>query len=859
MAKFCTNCGEKLEEGMRFCTNCGAPVEDASSKAETVLLESELETDGASAPVSAPAEVPQATPTVAPSEAPENEKADALINKAISQKTAKKSGLIIEDHGLTCALYLFFVLVFPYLCNCFLIKSSHKSLSPMTVVFTEVAGWVLATIALFVCTTFFTKEGSKRILSNIGRTLAISAIFAGGRVLGDYAVGRFATGFDDTSMYIGLATVPVAFVACIIVISMFVKLDTADTVRPSFVKNVLAGFVLLLAFFSPIIIDVILACVPFEVEVSFLSNCSYLMASVLIQSLLFSLAVKCARRKAKEKEQPKDRLALVPLVLGALIFVAAFVVRVNQIPKISAAQMCKDDINLYRAKEQVLMNIGDIPGALDVLDDICNHANAWEMVACEESLSYEYKYMGDTVMLLYLLSNPDKTETFAATLTNDAENSLWYPFLLDYFSDKKSSGKNGDLRTEAENSCIAYMSFVNSFPTLKEIEKDSKKILKVTEEAKTANENTELFELALDTAAGKMSVETNIYKMLDIAEKNPDATLIQLATIYNGISLLKDNAGYYSRVADAITRLDEQFDKEKLSKENTALYKETFGDMYASMKYYEQAEQCYLAAVDKGADETVIGPKLADVANRAGDAEKVELYVKKLVEAGTDDTQTIYLYFISCLKKGEHETALEMAKKLSSKVKSGYDNENFEMDDLYLFNCIEYLAIRDDGYWTDFTHNIYSKNMSEELAALFAEDPFLDKYAKTLYLVKEERDYEEAEVLAQELTKQYPMSSQLWYLQGLAFADDQKFEEAVAAFRKSLELVPFQPNTKFALANCLDALEQYEEAYELTKQVEAEIGTEVDHEADIYGLGYHNPRLKNALARKVEEEAAKND
>lgn len=831
MAKFCPECGAAIEEGVKFCPECGTviPVEQTASPEKPAAAEKEKKDS-----------VPKAA-------APE---------KKAEPKTEKVKKPV--SVGAACAAFLMGAKMVPYVLRSLWLMTTMNVLTPFQYVLTEILGMAAAFCLIMVFAKGFAANSRESKTAVSERSLLITGAYFAIDRGGAFAMEKFAPSLTTQDLINTGVIALVILIACLWVYSQICALVSAGEKKVSFGAKLLGGILLFLVYNMEEIILLALTFVPISYGRSFLTTCSLILITILAQGTLVHGAVSLGLKKAKVKEKISARVHMSRTVVGGgLAFLSAiFLLGTNRRP--SAEIMCEQDLSYEIAQAYLALGIGDTAGAVRTLTDVEAHMNAWKQIAEGSGVEYSAQFAQDDMLAaLYYLDHPDRITDKALTDIIGVDNAVWPPFYISVLHDiKEPDDRQKAVQKEAAYLCIAYDTFVNALPDLEDIRKSSESIVKVCENYNDIVDYKRVYQVMNATVRGEMSQESAVYYLLDYADEHPTSLMAQMIALESGVGYLKDNASHYERVAQVITRVDDLLEQAKLSDDMLAKFKNLFGDYLSAMNNLEEAEKYYQQAGQSGEGIQKINQTMAIKAFMANDDEKCYEYTMKLVDSGDQSAIVLQLYTVCSLKKGDYAAAIKSASQLADLVKKGGEGEEYHLADLCLFDCVQYLAMRDDGYWTDFEYSIYSEEMDGELTALFEANPFLNQYCKVLYLDKMYGDYERAQACADELVKECPGSAQVWYLRGLTYADGEKHEEASVSFEKSLELDNKQLSTMFALANSYDALGRYQEAYDLTVYVEAEMGkdTEVNHSADVYGLGYHNPRLREALEYKLQEE-----
>lgn len=826
MAGSCPKCNTAVEGNAKFCPKCG-----------TLIPEE------------------QSAPKVNPAEIAAGEKPEESKISPEQKPTKEKRSISV---GTACASFLLGAKLVPYLLRSLWLMATLNALTTIQYLLTEIAGMAVAFGALYVCAKIFATESRESKSATLERVSLVTGLYFGMDIVGNYAIDKFAADISTHGLIATGVIAGILLIICLYTYNVICSIASAGEKKVSFGAELLGGILLFLAFNMSTIVMTGMILLPFDYGVSFLNYSSLLLLIIFIQSALIHFAVGCGLKKAKSKEKVSSHVHLLRTLVGGGLAVVSLAVLMGEHILPSAKDLCNKDLRTETAKAQLLLGVGDIPTALQYFAGVKEHAGAWKQVANGEKVDYSVKFRGDDILnVLYYVSRPEEIMDKALVDAVEQTNPAWYPFYLSIYHEMEDpDDRQAAAQREAAVLCVATNSFLNVFPTREDIQQAAADITTLCDNCGEYIELYDAYRVMNEVGRGDRTLESCVYDLLDMADAHPDNLNLQLIAMETGVGYLKDDAWHYERVAQVIERIDHMLAENEVTEDIRARFKSLFGDYLSAMNNLEAAEKYYQEAGQQGTNMQEINLKMAVRAFMSNDTEKCYEYTKKAMESGEETPLLLHLNAVSCLKMGNQVDAVRSAGKLADFVKKGGSGDDYLLADLCLFNCVEYFAMADDAYWTDFEYCFYSEEMSEELTVVFAEYPFLDTYCKALYYDKMIRDRDKAQTYADAMVQECPDSAQLWYIRGLAYSDGEKHEEAAKCFEKSLALDNRQLNTRFALANTYDALGRYREAYELTLSIEAEMGagSEVNHSADVYGLGYHNPRLREALEYKLQEE-----
>ncbi|MBR5090918.1 MAG: tetratricopeptide repeat protein, partial [Ruminiclostridium sp.] len=601
---------------------------------------------------------------------------------------------------------------------------------------------------------------------------------------------------------------------------------------------------------------------PISYVPSFMNTLMYRALVGIFQALLLTGAAALLKRKRFAGDPRKPVKSGGAMFAGAAAAIFCVVVIFADMPVMSAANTAKTDVATLLTYGEALSLTGDMNATLRYYDRAAEHYTAWQTVAEGERYSVPDKYSDDMVLtyLSYADRDADSLRKYLTTGLNEGFADMWAPLMLTMYGEKAKKDELSDEekahRDEMVMMCVANECFVWSYPLPENIRDEAKAISKELKISEDFEREVCLTEIIAEIQRGGVNASTGIYKLLDAAEKYPDDMTVQLLAGYTGASTTWDNAGHYTRTAEALMRYHklwmDRYGKGADKSELLELHN-TIAGMLLNMKQYESAIPLLEEALELSPENSSAVQMLANCYSMTNNTEKGYELTRKLYNSSSADAVVIRNYCIGALKNGEKEEAIKAASRLADIVR-GSDGSNEDGADEYLFNCVLYLALNDSGSWTDYQYRVYDgENTDETLLKLFESNKFLYDYIRATYYEKQQRDPEKALPYAENLLNTQTASGRVWYLYGMILYDSGKFSEALEAYNNADTLEPDDPSILFALANTYDALEDYQTAYNYCKLALAHFPNGTDHSDDHYGVSYHANDLLNRLKPYIKE------
>lgn len=390
--------------------------------------------------------------------------------------------------------------------------------------------------------------------------------------------------------------------------------------------------------------------------------------------------------------------------------------------------------------------------------------------------------------------------------------------------------------------CLAEGAFVDS--TVK-FDTDSLRKKTINDMRKRYNDNLVYNDLlaVLQASAAKGSVdEETVYKLLDLADANPDNMFYQLMAVMSGAQYLPDNAKHYNRVVDCAIRLDTLLVEENRNVEVLVEEKLYLAQMMLNCKKYTTALD-FLDEV-RLLGNTDVEDAILMCYQKLNDNASILTYVEELRNQGGDRAILDYYMALASLKTKNVDDALKNGVMLAEKVaKAGEDRENVNA---LLFNFAEYLCISDKYQnYIDYYYRVNS--YTEEQQAILDQSLLLSNYVAAMNGIYNSRNYETAITSLEAIESEYPGLSKTWYLKGTAYFDKRDYDNAIDCFNKCVAIDEDNLTAVYSLAALYDTKGEYEKAFKLCEQLVAALPV-VNHDQDWYGIAYH----ANAMYQKLK-------
>lgn len=546
--------------------------------------------------------------------------------------------------------------------------------------------------------------------------------------------------------------------------------------------------------------------------------------------------------------------SLISCGVAAVLVIAASLYQGADALFVSAQERIFSSVenSLDQAEEKVLegsfdaalLEVRTVSAQLQALDTYVNEDARGDIRSLREENPQD-----PLIGMLYLLQT-GRAEEVEQKVRTGVLDAAYYPALLRYYQTLEMlTPEQTDLQTQMLQICIANEKFTSNLPKVSDLDGEK---LAVQKKLEVYQEYVQMYDgLELATAYGKGGGVTQelVDQALDLAEENLENAALQYIAVAIGSSYQADGAHHYERTMEAAERLDALYMESAEDDEAIAREKAALGQ--AAMNCYEyETAKAYLDQAYARKPEAAYALMSAQCSERLGDYETCYALASEAANQDETSDQALYLACVSALKMKHTDDALEAAGKLSDLVESR-QAQDMLLAEQRLYVCAQYMAMRDDSYWTDYTCYVYEE-LTDAQRREAARHPLLQNYMEALYQCHMKHNYEAAEEAVDSILSTREDLHYAWYLKGTILSNEKEFKAALAAYKKAEAINSSVPATLFSIANTCDALGDYETAYQYCQRI-AQLMPDVDHGSDMYGIIYHNQRLMTALEKELKQ------
>lgn len=818
----CTSCKKEIDDQAKFCPHCGAPV-----TAPPMQTDPPAET--------APAPEPEKPPKPKKEKRQKKQKPSDPSVSAPSEKPAANPGAALMTAFLLIELL-------PYLLRSVLMLVTKTVLPVPVSCLCGIAGFLAAGGIL----AFFSKRAGGR--APLSAAVLFTSLFAVGRTAVPFILAASESGKTLRAMIVYAAAAAVVLLLTVLLVIPLGTLFISDAQKH---RGKFAAFLcVLLALAVPGILDTFVFLIPAEIIPSFMGTASVKMLTAVLEAGCFALGANAMRRRTTEKaaKSPKKMPALIA---GGCAAVGSAVLLFLGTGPQNVVKTAQNDIVYPLVQAELIMAGGDMTAAMNYYNLAGAHANAWASLAKGSSPDMPKDYCNDTMLrYLYFLGSTNDLPAYMVTELDPSEIRIFGPLALENYKQRESMSETETaLRREILDLCIGSGVFVNNYPTLRMIEKNSDQLSALSQVESRYSKYLRIAEIFSGMQRADASVSSSIGKLLDIAEEYPEDLRIQAIAMTIGSENRWDGAGHYDRTSEAVLRFlrGAQEHPEMFQDDETIQQlRLSAAQMLINIKSYSKASDVLTQIMQQDPDNKNAGQMLARCYMELGDTKKSRELAKQISQKHPDDVAALWTLCICALNQGDTAEAISAASSLADAVKNGHTE-----GDALLFNCVSELSMSD--YTAGFTHNVYSDDTEDPFVRQITENAFLNDYCAAVYYEKQKRDYDLALEHVNKALAVRKDSPRLWYLKGLILFNAEDFEASAQALLQADTLDPNDLSIMYALANTYDALGEYQKAYEYCERVVAKYPNGADHDEDVFGAAPHAAYLKSRLESYVKE------
>ena len=577
-----------------------------------------------------------------------------------------------------------------------------------------------------------------------------------------------------------------------------------------------------------------------------------------------------------QAETKKSFLTYIPVCVSVAVLLISAVLLFPR--TVSPADRLKDEY--YSRTNMACYNLlgGNIITAVNDYEDIQRELEVWKEIADGGWNDITEQEIASNPMLAYLDTyinhTEDRLETMERYYTAGYIKDTDYCFemLSEYKKADTLTAEQKNRRMEILTNLAANGLYVGGLP---DVEENAEAMTEVIETASSYQNSFDYATLLAKMRVGVQngtsiadSVGTGItYSIVDDAIekalKNPEDFVWNYIAVmlYNNqdrhtLYLTSEYSADY-QILTVVENFEKQFEKQL---GNDITEEEQFGIKKLVMQTYLRAlalDKCadYGLETLKSSDNSYIRENTMYALLKTGRYDEC-LKLAKEAQAGTNPAP-IYYAAAATLESGDFDASVDYALELAKQVKlSEYPQKADEL----LHSWLALLIVD-----TETTEAKYGQ-LSEVQIGRLESDKFLknylEAYANAYYSTYGDHSiysdsYKEAldkaiaaadQVLSERGELCYP-----YYLKGVALAQQEKFEDAVGAYKKAIEYKSDDPMIWYALYSAYAELEDWENAY---TAAEIAIGQSpwFNYYNDYEGIGIHMYSYRDRAKAEIEKQ-----
>lgn len=583
-----------------------------------------------------------------------------------------------------------------------------------------------------------------------------------------------------------------------------------------------------------------------------------------------------ADEEALQTENKKSFLSYIPTCISAAVLLLSAVLLFPTTA--SPADRLKDEY--YTRTNMACYNLlgGNIITAVNDYSDIQRELEVWKSVADGGWNTITEQEIASNPVLAYLDAyinhTDDRLETMEKYYTAGyiKDTDFCFEMLSEYKKADTLTAEQKNRRMEILTNLAANGLYVGGLPDVQE------NAAAMTEVIETASSYQNSFDYAILLAKMRVgirngssiadSVGTGItYSIVDDAIekalKNPEDFVWNYIAVmlYNNqdrhtLYLTSEYSADY-QILTVVENFEKQFEKQL---GNDITEEEQLGIKKLVMQTYLRAlalDKCadYGLEALKSLDNSYIRENTMYALLKTGRYDEC-LKLAKETQAGTNPAP-IYYAAAATLENGDFDASVDYALELAEQVKT---SEYPKKADELLHSWLALLIV--DTETTEAKYGQLSEVQISKLQSDAFLKNYLEAYANAYYSTYDDHSiysdsYKQAldkaivaadQVLSVRSDLCYPN-----YLKGVALAQQEKFEDAVGAYKKAIEYKSDDPMIWYALYSAYAELEDWENAY---TAAEIAIGQSpwFNYYSDYEGIGIHMYSYRDRAKEQIEKQ-----
>lgn len=738
------------------------------------------------------------------------------------------------------AIALLFAKILPYIIRANIVKKSEHTLSMAAFNITEIIG----IIALVLFLGFAYRVS---IADTISKAFTKATFFALAFIwiesIGDSRIAT-ALGFN----YANNIIVPIVYTAIYVVVAFsLVLISFLILGKKQISRGILGSISILIVNSGYRYLDGIVSETG---HASVFLTVLFMILAAVIETFIICKIVLSGKKEQssetiiKEDRNTKIRISLI-LAGVVLVICCTFQIVINNY--YNPVYYIVEDLNTDKTLGFAYLLDGEFDVASQYFNSLNDKREMWEDIASNKfdaDISASEQAKENPIIQLMRIESDNDSDAMLEFVykCNTLSNQM---ILYDMYGDLEEldDSKKEIQKILFYNMCANNI-FVRDDISVADVQKQSEKLIDSLAYFSGYEEVINEIDYFKSIAEIEVISEEKLKFILEKAEENPENIIYQYIACLYGTQYKDDYAKeYYDRI-DEIAKNYLQLYESTMEPDEECLIstKKQVATWMMNIRHRRDAIELLSEINDEESKHLIMQCHYA-----LDEMDKVTEIAEEIFSDNPHDMEALYYCSIDRIKAEDKDKSIEYLSLMADGLKNADDAEKNNYATL-LFTALEYFCVHDT--YANFVYNQY-QYLNDEQKEELKKNEFLYNCTKSVlksYATDSDFDYSFADKVMEEIGE----VPQVLYTKGTTAYNAEDFDTAIECYTKSLEMMSDNPNCWYMLANAYDAKRDYKAAYECCEKCYKLI-PQTDHNYDVFGVGYHNEKLMQALKVKLDK------